>query len=83
MSPNDPDQLDVEFKLQKAGNKKSAFERSRAEAEAKRQREAQETAAIYDDFVKSFDRDDGYPTGHGTSFRGPACSCAGARVAAE
>ncbi|EFX03586.1 coatamer subunit protein [Grosmannia clavigera kw1407] len=36
-------------------NKKSVFDRQRAEAEAKRQREAAETAAIYEDFVKSFD----------------------------
>lgn len=38
--------------------KQSAFERQKAEAEAKRKREAAETAAVYDDFVKSFDRDD-------------------------
>jgi U2-associated protein SR140 len=48
---------DVEAKLQKP-TKKSAFEKQRAEAEAKRQREAAETAAVYEDFVKSFDRDD-------------------------
>ncbi|KJR83284.1 U2-associated protein SR140 [Sporothrix schenckii 1099-18] len=35
--------------------KKSIFERQRAEAEAKRKREAAETAAVYEDFVKSFD----------------------------
>lgn len=34
---------------------KSVFERQKAEAEAKRQREQQETAAVYEDFVKSFD----------------------------
>ncbi len=39
----------------KAANKKSIFERQRAEAEAKRQREAAETAAVYEDFVRSFD----------------------------
>lgn len=38
--------------------KQSAFERQKAEAEAKRKREAAETAAVYEDFVKSFDRDD-------------------------
>lgn len=48
---------DVEAKLQKP-TKQSAFERQKAEAEAKRQREAAETAAVYDEFVKSFDRDD-------------------------
>lgn len=48
---------DVEAKLQKP-TKKSAFERQKAEAEAKRLREAAETAAVYEDFVKSFDADD-------------------------
>ncbi|TDZ24798.1 U2 snRNP-associated SURP motif-containing protein [Colletotrichum orbiculare MAFF 240422] len=48
---------DVEAKLQKAP-KQSAFEKQRAEAEAKRAREAAETAAVYQDFVKSFDHDD-------------------------
>ena len=38
-----------------APTKKSIFERQKAEAEAKRQREQQETAAVYEDFVKSFD----------------------------
>ncbi|KAF5003796.1 hypothetical protein FDECE_9669 [Fusarium decemcellulare] len=54
---------DLEAKLQKP-TKQSAFERQKAEAEAKRQREAAETAAVYDEFVKSFDRDDDYD-GHG------------------
>lgn len=45
----------VEEKLQKPA-KQSAFERQRAEAEAKRKREAAETAAVYEDFVKSFDQ---------------------------
>ena len=45
----------VEEKLQKPA-KQSAFERQRAEAEAKRKREAVETAAVYEDFVKSFDQ---------------------------
>lgn len=48
---------DVEAKLQKP-TKQSAFERQKAEAEAKRLREAAETAAVYEDFVKSFDADD-------------------------
>ncbi|PSR74298.1 hypothetical protein BD289DRAFT_342708, partial [Coniella lustricola] len=47
---------DVEAKLQKP-TKQSAFERQKAEAEAKRLREAAETAAVYEDFVKSFDAD--------------------------
>lgn len=38
-----------------APTKKSVFERHKAEAEAKRQREEAETAAVYEDFVKSFD----------------------------
>ena len=50
-----------------APTKKSLFERQKAEAEAKRQREQEENAAVYEDFVKSFD-DDGDDT---TSFRGP------------
>ncbi|KAK5652794.1 hypothetical protein OQA88_9650 [Cercophora sp. LCS_1] len=48
---------DVEAKLQKPG-KQSAFERQKAEAEAKRRREEAETAAVYEDFVKSFDHDE-------------------------
>lgn len=48
---------DVEAKLQKPG-KQSAFERQKAEAEAKRRREEAETAAVYQDFVKSFAHDD-------------------------
>ncbi|KAK3303315.1 uncharacterized protein B0T15DRAFT_270933 [Chaetomium strumarium] len=48
---------DVEAKLQKPG-KQSAFERQRAEAEAKRRREEAETAAVYEDFVKSFAHDE-------------------------
>ena len=42
-----------------APTKKSLFERQKAEAEAKRQREQEETAAVYEDFVKSFDDDGG------------------------
>ncbi|KAI1197802.1 hypothetical protein F5X97DRAFT_166869 [Nemania serpens] len=48
---------DVEAKLQKP-SKQSAFEKQKAEAEAKRRREAAETAAVYESFVKSFDNDD-------------------------
>ncbi|KAK5464871.1 hypothetical protein LTS15_001434 [Exophiala xenobiotica] len=39
--------------------KKSVFERQKAEAEAKKAREKAETAAVLEDFVKSFDDDDG------------------------
>lgn len=41
-----------------APSKKSLFERQKAEAEAKRVREEAETAAVYEDFVKSFEDDD-------------------------
>lgn len=64
--------------------KKSAFEKSKAEAEAKRLREEAETKAVYEDFVKSFaddsddefsrlrsgrDRDDSFGSG-GPALRG-------------
>jgi U2-associated protein SR140 len=49
---------DIEDKLQ-APTKKSVFERQKAEAEAKRLREEAETKAVYEDFVKSFDDEDG------------------------
>lgn len=42
--------------------KRSLFERQKAEAEAKRAREKAETAAVYEDFVKSFE-DSGAPSG--------------------
>ncbi|KAK5390004.1 hypothetical protein LTR20_010844 [Exophiala xenobiotica] len=42
-----------------APTKKSIFERQKAEAEAKKAREKAETAAVLEDFVKSFDDDDG------------------------
>lgn len=45
---------DVNNKLN-ALPKKSLFERQKAEAEAKRARERAETAAVYEDFVKSFE----------------------------
>ena len=48
---------DISNKLT-APTKKSVFERQKAEAEAKRQREQAETAAVYEDFVKSFDDED-------------------------
>jgi len=41
-----------------APTKKSLFERQKAEAEAKRLREEAETAAVLEDFVKSFEGDD-------------------------
>jgi U2-associated protein SR140 len=50
----------TEAKLQ-ARNKKSLFEKQRAEAEEKRRREEAETAAAYQDFVKSFDDADDAP----------------------
>ncbi|KAH6696832.1 coatamer subunit protein [Plectosphaerella plurivora] len=52
----------VEAKLQKP-SKQSAFEKQRAEAEAKRAREAAETAAVLKEFEKSFDNDDDYGYG--------------------
>ncbi|KAI1406159.1 hypothetical protein F4819DRAFT_441798 [Hypoxylon fuscum] len=57
---------DVEAKLQKP-SKQSAFEKQKAEAEAKRKREAAETAAVYESFVKSFDHDDDNDSGDNTS----------------
>lgn len=59
---NDEHFPDLSSKLA-APTKKSVFERQRAEAEAKRQREAAETAAVYDDFVKSFEDEDDIPVG--------------------
>ncbi len=63
---------DISSKLT-APTKKSVFERQKAEAEAKRQREQEETAAVYQDFVKSFDHDDDKPP-----FTGPGSGLAGA-----
>ena len=51
---------DISTKLT-APTKKSIFERQKAEAEAKRQREQAETAAVYEDFVKSFEDHDEPP----------------------
>lgn len=47
---------DISAKLS-ALPKKSLFERQKAETEAKRAREQAETAAVYEDFVKSFEDD--------------------------
>ncbi|KAM0286720.1 hypothetical protein ACHAQH_000740 [Verticillium albo-atrum] len=62
----------VEAKLQKP-SKQSAFEKQRAEAEAKKAREAAETAAVLKEFEASFDNDDGYGGGgrYGSSQGGP------------
>ncbi|RDA93906.1 hypothetical protein CP533_4528 [Ophiocordyceps camponoti-saundersi (nom. inval.)] len=48
---------DIEAKLAKPV-KQSAFERAKAEAEAKRKRDEAETAAVYEEFVRSFEQDD-------------------------
>ncbi|EXJ67531.1 uncharacterized protein A1O5_09544 [Cladophialophora psammophila CBS 110553] len=52
-----------------ASTKKSIFERQKAEAEAKKAREKAETAAVLEDFVKSFE-DDGNRTSSFPSKRG-------------
>lgn len=57
---------DINNKLA-APTKKSLFERQKAEAEAKRLREDAETAAVYEDFVKSFE-DEG-ATSHSSGSR--------------
>jgi U2-associated protein SR140 len=56
----------------KLGNptKKSLFERQREEAEAKKAREKAETAAVLEDFVKSFDDDGDSPKQDNTFDRG-------------
>jgi U2-associated protein SR140 len=58
-----------------APSKKSQYERQKADAEAKRQREKEETAAAYEEFVKAFDDDGPGETprgnrGYGGSSRG-------------
>jgi U2-associated protein SR140 len=58
---------DISNKLT-APTKKSLFERQKAEAEAKRQREQEETAAVYEDFIKSFDDEDGNAPFRGGGF---------------
>lgn len=57
---------DVEAKLSKPV-KQSAFEKAKAEAEAKRKRDEADTAAVYQDFIKSFDNgeDERAPSGPG------------------
>ena len=60
---------DISNKLT-APTKKSIFEKQKAEAEAKRQREQEETAAVYEDFVKSFDDEDVGVRSSGGSGRG-------------
>ena len=60
---------DISNKLT-APTKKSLFERQKAEAEAKRQREQEETAAVYEDFVKSFDDDGGEVPSTSSTTRG-------------
>lgn len=62
-----------------APTKKSVFERQKAEAEAKRQREQEETAAVYEDFVKSFDdADDTQPPNSSNVKNGPGFGGVGA-----
>ena len=60
---------DISTKLT-APTKKSLFEKQKAEAEAKRQREQQETAAVYEDFIKSFDDTDENPSSSSYNARG-------------
>jgi len=55
-----------------APTKKSIFERQKAEAKAKRQREQAETAAVYEDFVKSFEDHDEPPPSIGAGLRSGA-----------
>lgn len=64
---------DISTKLT-APSKKSLFERQKAEAEAKKQREQEETAAVYEDFIKSFDDADDASASGGVSTRGGAGS---------
>ncbi|KAJ5541358.1 hypothetical protein N7494_006434 [Penicillium frequentans] len=67
---------DISAKLS-ALPKKSLFERQKAEAEAKRAREKAETAAVYEDFVRSFEDDT--PTGPKTFDTRPNSFAARAR----
>ena len=60
-----------------APTKKSLFERQKAEAEAKRQREQEETAAVYEDFIKSFDDEDDSRPSNNSSVRGGSGSGGG------
>lgn len=66
MPDSHPDKKILEFpsiekKLQQP-TKQSVFERQKQEAEAKRLREEAETKAVYEDFVKSFDDEDDFPS---------------------
>ena len=65
-----------------ARTKKSAFEKSRLEAEAKRLREEAETAAVYKDFVASFDQEPSSSTSGASDFAGARGSHGGARGSA-
>ncbi|RFU74144.1 coatamer subunit [Trichoderma arundinaceum] len=78
----------AESKFQKP-TKQSLFEKQKAEAEAKRKREAAETAAVYEDFIKSFDHDENDDAEHSATtqrnqrpgfgnFSGPASGPSGA-----
>lgn len=72
---------DISAKLS-AIPKKSFFERQKAEAEAKRAREQAETAAVYEDFVKSFEddnvaQDKAIPDARGMKFGGRPVGFAG------
>jgi len=62
-----------------ARTKKSAFEKSRLEAEAKRLREEAETAAVYKDFVASFDQEPSGSTSGASDSAGARGSHGGAR----
>ncbi|EEP82527.1 conserved hypothetical protein [Uncinocarpus reesii 1704] len=52
--------------------RKSLFERQKAEAEAKRAREKAETAAVYEDFLKSFEDDGDSSSSPATAGRSPS-----------
>ena len=62
-----------------APSKKSAFEKARLEAEEKRKREEAETAAVYKDFVASFDQgpSDRHGSSHASSRSGGGSSGGG------
>ncbi|KAI5805483.1 hypothetical protein DFH27DRAFT_512430 [Peziza echinospora] len=62
--PTPPSFPNIKSKLH-APTKKSAFEKAKAEAEAKRLREEAETAAVYEDFIKAFSHDEGGASGGG------------------
>ncbi|RPB01978.1 hypothetical protein L873DRAFT_1788010 [Choiromyces venosus 120613-1] len=62
-----------------ARTKKSAFEKSRLEAEAKRLREEAETAAVYKDFVASFDQEPSGSSSGASGYGGARGSLGGSR----